>query len=352
MAKIKLLLTYDHELPLGGCKDYNRGIFEPTKRILELADKKNVKLVLFTDICSAIQFKNWDYNGYYLPYVEQLKDAVNKFHDIELHVHPHWLTTIFENGIYHPSNDKILSHFKDKLYPLNIEGIIENSAKELNSICSLAKENYKCVAFRAGSYNIYPETERIINALKENHIKYESSVVKDYLYISDIQKEDFRGMPQKANWNILNDPKVNDLEGLFEVPVASMPVNIVERTKRIYKKFVNKDLYNSVRYNNTGFGHTGKITGIINKVTSFLNSPYILGFDFPHQDLKVLDKIIQYQLRIYKNEEQIYLCANSHPKTMGGDYHLKLMSDFIDLINTKYSDRIEFCTFHDLSNEN
>ena len=54
---IKILLTFDYELPLGGVSSYNKGIFEPTEKLLSLVNKLGIPIVLFSDICSVIQFE-------------------------------------------------------------------------------------------------------------------------------------------------------------------------------------------------------------------------------------------------------------------------------------------------------
>ena len=91
MKKIKILLTFDYELPLGKANDYQRGLFAPAGKLIQLANRIGVPIVLFTDICSAIKFKEWDYNNYYLPFKNQVGQALQEGHDLQLHIHPHWM---------------------------------------------------------------------------------------------------------------------------------------------------------------------------------------------------------------------------------------------------------------------
>jgi len=348
MTKIKLLFTYDYELPLGGCSSYPRGIFEPTDALIKLANSKRIKIVLFADICSAIVFKKWDYNGYYKPFAEQLQGALSFNHEVQLHIHPHWLNSHYKNGRYFPSDWKILSKFRNEKYPFDIAGIIESSAKELNELCSVSR-NYKCIAYRGGGYNLQPDTDIILKNLYKNGIRYDSSVIKDYYYKSDIQEEDYRKMPHKANWTIpLDGPlNVSASEGIIEIPVASMPASPIFRLKRIYNKVKNRKQYVKLKYDNCGIGHMGNKTDLSGRINAIIYSPFVLGFDNLSQDLGILDEIIKYQFKQYRNEEEITLCLNSHPKSLG-TYHLDQMSKFIDLIQSKYKDTIEICGFEDL----
>lgn len=348
MTKIKLIFTFDYELPLGRCTSYPRGLFEPTEALLKLADSKKIKIVLFADICSAIVFRKWDYKGYYQPFTEQLKKALTFNHEVQLHIHPHWLNSEYGNGRYYPSDWKILSKFRNEQYPFNIDGIIESGTRELNEICSDNK-SYKCIAYRGGGYNLQPDTDIILKNLYKNGIRYDSSIIKGYYFKSDIQEEDFRKMPKKANWIIpLKGPLNGSAKtGIMEVPIASMPAGPYYRSIRIYNKVRNKNLYNQLKYDNRGIGHTGKKPDLAGRINNFISAPLVLSFDFLHQDLTILDAIIKHQFKLYRNEEEIALCLNSHPKALGS-YHLEQMAKFIDLIQLRYKDSIDICGYRDL----
>jgi hypothetical protein len=348
MTKINLLFTFDYELPLGGCSSYSKGLFEPADALLELASVKKIKIVLFADICSSIFFKERDFYGYYKPFRDQLEKAISSNHEVQLHLHPHWLNSTFENGRYYPSSSKILSNFRNEEYPLNIEGIIEAGAKSLNEICSSGKP-YKCIAYRGGGYNLRPDTDIIFKSLYNNGIKFDSSIIKGYYFKSDIQEADFRRMPEKANWIIPLEGPLNAFAntGIMEIPIASMPVNLYFRLLRIYNKTKNRNLYKQLKYDNTGIGHTGRKSDLAVRINNFIYSPLVLSFDHLHQDMYFLDAIIKHQFKIYRKEEEIALCVNSHPKTMGS-FHLKQMEKFIDMIQSKYKDSINICGYGDL----
>ncbi|MDR2917037.1 MAG: hypothetical protein LBV74_19765, partial [Tannerella sp.] len=102
--KIRLFLTFDHELPLGGLNtSYEKALFEPTKKVMEIADRYGIKVTLFSDILCAHRYKEWDFNNFYSPYKNQLQFAVRNRHDVQLHIHPHWLTTEYDKTSFLPS---------------------------------------------------------------------------------------------------------------------------------------------------------------------------------------------------------------------------------------------------------
>jgi hypothetical protein len=189
-------LTFDHELPLGKIKtSYKASLFEPTERVMSLADKCGVKVTLFTDILCAERFKEWDNANFYVPYHEQLQHAIKSGHDVQLHIHPHWLTTTFNENTFIPSTDFGLSDFKNNNEFGGIHGIIKQSIESLNAICKAANPDYKCIAYRAGGYNIAPETKHIFQALYHEGIRYDSSMIKGYYFKSGISEVDFRELP-------------------------------------------------------------------------------------------------------------------------------------------------------------
>ena len=74
--KLTFLLSFDHELSLGGTDSYTYNLFEPTELLLDLADNLSVPVILFTDVLCGIRFKEWDQSGFYVPYVKQLSSKL------------------------------------------------------------------------------------------------------------------------------------------------------------------------------------------------------------------------------------------------------------------------------------
>jgi len=89
MNHLKLLLTFDYELPLGGIvKSYRHSLFDPTDRLMELLEKLKVPAVFFADILSYVKFGEWDETGFAQAFKNQMQQAIYKGHDVQLHLHP------------------------------------------------------------------------------------------------------------------------------------------------------------------------------------------------------------------------------------------------------------------------
>ncbi|MEI7595137.1 MAG: hypothetical protein WCK02_05265 [Bacteroidota bacterium] len=344
--KIKVLLSFDHELPLGGLyKNYDEALFNPTKAIIDLANKLGVRINLFSDILSAQFFKKNNDFEFCDGYLKQLHHALNTGHDVQLHIHPHWIKSSYIDGKYIPANFFKLADYKDENYPLNIEGIIENGINYLTDICIKAKPSYKCIAYRAGGFNFEPETSRILNSLLNNGILIESSIVKGFYYKSKHSLINFKNMPKQSNWYISPNEPINIPmnDGLFEIPIASKPAGLYTNITHIINKHLHKD-----RAFITGQSiHSGKVN-ILNKL-KFVFSVRTLGFDVYTLSSADLINILDYNVKGIKNQEEIILSTVSHPRNMG-PHSIKLMNDFINKAREKYSD-IEFVSYTEIANQ-
>ena len=343
--KLKLFLTFDHELPLGKLKTtYKDSLFDPTKKLIDVANEVGVKVTLFTDILCGLRFKEWDYTNFYLPYKNQLEKALNTGHDVQLHIHPHWLTTRFESGIYYPSTDYALNCFKNNSHFNGIHGIIKSGIDCLNDICIPVKADYKCIAYRAGGFNISPATSEIFTALENEGIRYDSSIARGHYFKSLVSEVDFRELPNESNWyvNPENYHISGNSTGILEVPVATIPKTIFELPT----------LFKLKRYSYRAPISHGEVMHTKNNVTLIskllmLQSSRILSFDNYTLSLDYLLHIIEYNVNKYKSSETIMLSIISHPKSMG-EYSFELMKKFVIEVKKKYPDA-EFLTFSELN---
>lgn len=343
--KLKLLLTFDHELPLGGTRtSYHEALFEPTQRLFDLAASLKVPVVLFTDVLSALRFSEWDEEGFYIPYIQQIQKAVNLGHDVQLHLHPHWLTSNFSNGAFVPSTDYKLADFEHHPdYP--VERIIEMGKAFLDKEIKTQAPAYQCLAFRAGGYNLEGPRALIIKSLISQGIKYESSITKGYYFRSSLSEIDYREMPGTANWMIGENGNIryNAASGLQEVPIASIPKTPFE----VPTRFKLKKLAHQAPPDRGFQIHEGKPADFISRIRMMF-SARMLSFDNYTLDTAYLMRILNHNVKKYAHEKEVRLCVSGHPKSMG-DYSFSLMESFVSNVRKSYPDA-EFTTFRHLYN--
>lgn len=340
MPKLLVNLSFDHELSLGGAASYQHNLFEPTDRLLELAVDLGVPLTFYTDVCCAMRFREWDAEGFFIPYRQQIGRIIAAGHEAQLHIHPHWIDSEYRDGRFIPARTFALADFKGRQPPDTIDGIVGRSVAFLTELCRETDSQYRCIAYRAGGFNLAPETASILSALYANGIRIDSSVVKNYYFASNLSTVDFTDMPASANWLIdpggpINRPAV---KGIFEVPIPARP-----RTPLNNMPFLAKRLLHRKRgYHSGGWPiHDGN-TSFIQKLNRlFPRSVWMLAFDNPAFSLGDVMRTFAYHVERHASEDIIIMAAICHPKLMGG-YERSLMAAFVKAIRNKYSDEVAF----------
>ncbi len=344
--KVYILISFDHELSLGGARSYSKNMFDPSEEILHLANELQVPITFFTDILCALKFREWDYANFYEPYCKQIEKTVRLGHDVQLHLHPHWIESEMEDGQFVPSKKFGLGDFLNDNPPNNIPGIVGKGINLLTDICRSADSNYKCIAYRAGGYNLYPHTQEILRSLYEHGIRIESSIAKGFYFSSGVSKVNFRNMPDQANWTIPIEGPLDAIgaTGLLEVPIASRPRNTLNNIPFLIKRV----LHRKRSFDSGGWGIHNSNTGKLEKLSRlFPNSAWMLGFDDFANNVSDLKKILYHHLRIHQRDDIVIASIISHPKSMG-PYNLLLMKEFVENIKDEYGGQVEFCTYRNI----
>ncbi|MGA2254141.1 MAG: hypothetical protein ABSG53_05715, partial [Thermoguttaceae bacterium] len=341
--RLKILLSFDHELSLGSADSYARNLFDPTDGLLELADLLRVPITLFTDVCAAIRFRDWDHKGYFVPYQQQVRRAVEQGHDVQLHIHPHWIDSSYQNGRFIPAMTYTLGCFRDRRWPDSIPGIVERGVAMLNELCLPCRADYQCIAFRAGGFCLAPETASVLAALYDAGIRIDSSIAKGNYIESAAATVDHRNMPARANWFIARGGPLDREadEGLYEIPIAARPRtpwnNVPFLVKRVW--------YRSRRHRSDGLPFDeGRISLPIKIRRLFPQSAWMLGFDNFTSGVSELMSILAYHVRTHAHEDTVACSAISHPKYMGV-HSRQLMQQFVERVRAEYGTQVEFCTY-------
>jgi hypothetical protein len=232
----------------------------------------------------------------------------------------------------------------NKIYP--IDRIVKLGVDFLTNICREKHKDYKCIAFRAGGFNIEVATKEIISSLFENGIRFDSSIGKGYYFRSALSEVNCFNMPPPPNWKIGFDGDIRkEAEtGILEVPIATIPKTPFEMPTR----FKLKKLAGQAPKNHGFMIHEGNPADFISKLKMLISSR-MLGFDNYTLSIDYLMKILEYNIRKYRENDTLMLATLGHPKTMG-DYSFSLMENFVNNVRKKYP-KAEFTTFSKLAEE-
>lgn len=285
MRKNKIIITIDYEtwhpIPEGCEIDWENDLIVNTNALMNICEKNNAKLTLMVEMCEYLWLKENGKTEICTLIEQQLKDAIRRGHDVQLHIHPNWMTELgakYENGkwiwnwSYASCND----------YPYNLNRLFYKCKTELEKIIYDVNPNYKVQAFRAGAYRVQP-FNRIAEALIGNNIICDTSVYsggksKERGY--DFSKCRYANMPY---WASKNDPQKC---GLIDYDIIELPITVWKRGERWFldnseaKVFASRFLQLNFKYfqNNQNYfvlighskgehdyKHIDKQLGILNK---------------------------------------------------------------------------------------
>ncbi len=347
MTSLNLLITFDYELPLGGItKSFGHSLFSPVEKLLETLKHSNIKAVFFVDILSYLRFRELGITDYTLAFEKQISEILTQGHDIQLHLHPHWLESYYKNGKIIPSSKFKLGDYSNEKGKNSIENIVKRGVETLTELCQKTDATYRCIAYRAGGYNFVPQAGRILKVLYDNGIRYDSSVSRGYFFKSDTSLADYRKIPDMPNWYLSPDgdfsKTAKNTDFIYEVPITSKPKGIFEMpTAFKLKKFA----YRAVE-NRGAMIHSNIKINKVDKIRQLFSSR-MLTVDNHTFSPEYLINILDYNLRKFKKHKEIHLALIGHPKSMG-KYHYFLLTEFVKLTKQKYGNGIEYVGFKDI----
>jgi hypothetical protein len=266
MAKIKLLLTFDHELFLGeNTGTLESCILEPGKIILEILKKYQIQGVFFLDTYyyrrAEVEKK---YNQKFKKLQKHLIRILQENHLIFPHIHPHWENAIF-NGkdlTWDLSNQK---HYRFQSLTFQKQNeIFLDSINVIKEIQILSNKYYPIDSFRAGGWCIQP-FDPFKKLFIEHKIIYDLSVIPEYHYIGDIHSYNFSNISSSAKYKFSDDPNIPDVHGKF----IEIPITTYQWELSFYKKLskINAFLRDKLKVNNFKYFGNGKM--VQNKGTKF-----------------------------------------------------------------------------------
>lgn len=323
--KKKIFLTFDYEVFLfeSGCP--KKSLFNPTERILNILEEKNIKAIFFIDILyyhRILSIESQIENC--MIFEKQVQKMIKNGHDVELHLHTHWLDANLVKGNWSLSN---LNHYKLSSFNISeIDLLFDLGIKLLSKICTKIDSNYRVKSFRAGGLCILP-FELILNSFKKHQISFDSSIAAGHKSEFSNHAYDHSEITLKQPYFFSETPLFNDLSGGFiEFPLSWFKVNFVEKLLLKFKKskhdkfnFVGKGIpLNSIKKN-----------GLFKK---FSSATYFYSVDHSTVSFSLLNR----KIKRYSGE---YLTFMSHPKLMSEKSFLlfkKLTSS--DFIFLKFSD--------------
>lgn len=193
---MNIYLTLDYELFLGsktGTPD--NCLIRPMSALCEAVEKYGVRFTIFVDAAYLLRLRQLQTCSKRLQkdfelVTNNIQDLHKRGHDIQLHFHPQWLYSNWneKEGIWNLD----YSHYK--LSDMDKEFAFQAVSESKNLLESLIGK--KLIAFRAGGYCL-ESFEDYILLFDKNGITVDSSVARGKFNLSGIHYFDYRKMPDK-----------------------------------------------------------------------------------------------------------------------------------------------------------
>jgi hypothetical protein len=235
VALVHLVLSLDYEVFGNGAGDVVRDVVYPTSRLLDICERHGAKMTIMFEVGEYWAFERHDdqlrEDLGYSPceaMKTQVIEAIERGHDVQLHLHPQWIGATYDKGAWQLQNRYWrLADLPDGLgskdQTTSITGALHAGKQTLERMIKPGKADYGCVCFRAGGFYAQP-SPHVITGMKQAGLRVDSSVVKGYRIDMPFQVDYSNIGTDKPVWWTTDTELVAEGkpgENILELPVSS-----------------------------------------------------------------------------------------------------------------------------------
>ena len=317
MQKTDYLISLDYELFFGK----NPGSVEhcmlyPTKQLLSVLNKHNSKVCLFVDAGFLLKLKEYstvfpELGSQYKQIKEQLLALSQDGHDIQLHIHPHWFDSTYNDSGWTINTQRYRLH---DFSNAEINEIVRSYKAELES-CS----HQPIFAYRAGGWCLQP-FDKIKEALTNNGIWLDSTVFNKGFSSDPTRYFNFKSMPQLAHWRFSENPLHVDDSGAF----VELPISAFKTSPLFFWKLAFHKKFSSQQFKSFGDGQAmvANKQYYIDRLTKSTYGPVMIDGAKAGQ----LQSALKVHLKENNNEGIFNIMG--HPKSLA-PYSLRKLDEFL-----------------------
>jgi hypothetical protein len=370
--KLGLVFTNDWELFGDGSGDYFEVQHNPMLETLEMISKLGAKITIMAEVGQQFAYLKLsdsqpDAKKISESWEKILEDTVRHNFDVQLHFHPQWLNSNYENGKWNLD----MEHWAiSSLPPESINNILIEGKNYLESLLQKIKPNYKCIAFRAGAYCIQPSNE-VIDSLKKTGFLADTSVTKGLVSegFYDFKDAYSNIIPWFVEDDINKQGEKN--EGILEMPIYSIynydsqafkkyfpslyyRIKFSTKLKEYELAWQNKrEKVKNLRYPRSQRFYKANVNKNLNWYLSAILSKQAIQLDYdflpPGVFVKMLKSIYNInEVKKYKNEDIILpVVATGHIKD---SYNCNNLKWILEKINLELPDKVVYLTLSEAVN--
>ena len=146
LKMFKLLLTVDYEIWGNGTGSFVDLVYQPTSKMLDICDLYDAKLTIFAEMGHYWAMKRYSnlFKNEISLFETQLKNAISRGHDVQLHLHPQWNEASYENNKWRLDYNKWAC---SELSYNEIYKLLKKGKADLEKLLKTVKNDYQCIAF-------------------------------------------------------------------------------------------------------------------------------------------------------------------------------------------------------------
>ncbi len=362
---IYVLYSDDYELYLGGnYTSEKRVLLQPTEQLLAACESAAIPMTLFCDVLCLQCYREHGFPDFPAAVDQQLRGAVGRGHDVQAHVHPHWLDTTIEYNA-----DRSTRYAFDQAYFLLgnrreadetpfrtlCTDIFRRVREYLEDVITPVDPKYQCRAFRAGGFGLQPHDRAIIAALLDAGYLIDSSIVPGLLLATNVNRIDFREVPRFGNYYLNPARGIHhaSTSGLFEIPIAALPAgkgrwllakNLAMRiANRLTRRHQVPSRGYTVQSTERQVPNQNPLARIAAHLRTIRRGHMMLELSANPETMFALAK--RYIRRYYsQSEDDLFFAVICHSKSID-DRLLRSLTRFHQRLQAQYSDDIAAITF-------
>lgn len=226
MTHIHLVLTDDWELCGDGSGNMRRIQFDTLRELVDIYDRFGLTGTFNVEVMQQLYHIQYGQNNPDLLALAQewediVQDVYAKGHDIQLHVHPQWHQSRYDNGRWHLNHKWSILDYS----PEDARNMIQECKHYLEALLSPLDSDYRCVAFRSGAWFLAP-CDHILPILADLGICCDMSITRGLYVNLDIGKLDYREIDEPF---LPFYPQMHDARRLADdvQPIVCVPTHSV-----------------------------------------------------------------------------------------------------------------------------
>lgn len=179
---IHLALVDDWELSGSGSGDPHELQFRPMRKLSKIYNQYGIRASFNAEVMQQLAFRDFQSQHPQLKKLadewdETIRETFRQGHDIQLHTHPQWSRSEFQDGRWVLKGDwSIVNYSLDEARQM-----LSRGKEYLESLLRPLDSNYRCISYRAGSWCIAPSSF-MLNLLADLGIVFDISIVGKLKY--------------------------------------------------------------------------------------------------------------------------------------------------------------------------